>query len=49
MNEIEELKDVIELLKEELLLLQDKHDKDYKLLNDRIDEMAVKYGTESSK
>lgn len=41
-EELEQLKDVIEMLKEELLLLQDKHDKDYKLLNDRLDEMAIK-------
>lgn len=47
-EEIEQLKDIIELLKQEIILLRDKYEDDYLLINDRLDEMAVKYGTESS-
>lgn len=38
--EIVEFEEIIELLKQELILLQDKCDKDYKLLNDRIDSLC---------
>lgn len=40
--EIAELMEVIELLKQELLLLIEKQEKDYRLLNDRLDEIAIK-------
>jgi len=41
MYDIEQLKEAIELLKQELLLQIEKQEKDYQLLNDRLDEMAV--------
>lgn len=48
MNEIEELKDTIEMLKQELQAMQEQQENNYRLLNERLDEIEVKYGTEFS-
>lgn len=42
MEEMEALKDLIDLLKQELLLLQEKQEDDYQLLNERLDEISIK-------
>lgn len=47
MNEIEELKDTIEMLKKEIQAMQEQQENNYRLLNERLDEMAVQYGKPS--
>ena len=41
MNEIEELKDTIEMLKQEIKAMQEQQENNYRLLNERLDYLST--------